>query len=141
MKEKHVFDYRETHRLTGSEEKGLQRAKTVEPSEIGSEGTTESHACSDDLSVEKDGSTTPVVDYGDPKDTADTQHENTEIARVVDVGRCDAPFFSLEEKRWDSNSRREVCIPATEGDDDQEHMFLPGGPIERIVGVVRWLRD
>jgi hypothetical protein len=47
----------------------------------------------------------------------------------------------LEKERGDSDSGREICVPATEGDEDKEHMFLPGCPIERIVGIIRGLRD
>ena len=96
MKEKHVFENCETHCLTRCEEKGLKAAEGVVSCERWGNGATESHESTDDLSVEKDRGTTPVVNDGNPKDTAETQHEDTEIAGIVDAGGCEAPFDGLE---------------------------------------------
>ena len=65
------------------------------------------------------------MDNGDPEDAADTEKEDTEITGVVDANRGKSPFDGLETKSGDTDTRCEIGIPTTEGNENEKRVFLP----------------
>jgi hypothetical protein len=65
------------------------------------------------------------VDDGNPKDTADTQEQNTEITRVIDSNRGKSPFNGLQTERGNTDTRCKIGVPSSEGNEDKECVFLP----------------
>lgn len=57
----------------------------------------------------KDRKTTPEVKEGNPDETADTEEEDVEVTRLVDVGDGEAPFSSLRgEELYGGEKRKKV---------------------------------
>ena len=49
---------------------------------------------------------------------SDSQHENIEVASIVDMVGCHVPFDSLDDDAWDTSARAKVTTKSSKSDDE-----------------------
>ena len=48
---------------------------------------------------------------------------------------CHVPLDSLDDDTWDASAGAKVTTESSESDDEENHMLLLPGPVERVVWV------
>ena len=72
---------------------------------------------------------------------SNSQHNNIQVASIVDLIRCHVPLDSLDDDTWDTSAGAKVTAKSSDSDNEEDHVLLLPRPIERVVWVFAGLRD